>query len=275
MTHTSRSRAILAVAALLMFPGCGRNDAANTLETGAAQAPPATQEADSPEQEPAAVGRGVESEDATPSDIGPGGSAEEDRPVALPVATPPASARTPVEVNVATSDTQANDGFVYVGVAKCKGCHLAQYKSWATTTMATSFDGLRPGVKTEAKTSAGLDPNKDYTHEESCLRCHTTGFGKPGGFVDLETTPKMANVQCEACHGPGEAYGRLMKENKEYSIADAVAAGLVIPSAGPEGCLHCHGSDNPFKESVNPAYAFHFEQGLEQSHDHVPMKRTH
>ena len=256
MTHKLRSLALLAVAGLLVFPGCGRDDAAEMRETNMDQAPPVTHEAGFPEQEPAAVEPGV----------GPGGTAEEDLP---------ASAGTPVDVNVATSDAQANDVFAYIGATKCKGCHLAQYKSWATTTMATSFDGLRSGVKAEAKASAGLDPNKDYTHEETCLRCHTTGYGKPGGFVSLETTPTMTNVQCEACHGPGEAYGKLMKADKEYSIADAVAAGLVIPSAGPGGCLHCHGSGNPFNETVNPAYAFHFEQGLEQSHVHLPLKRKH
>ncbi|MDH3216763.1 MAG: hypothetical protein OEN01_10785, partial [Candidatus Krumholzibacteria bacterium] len=69
--------------------------------------------------------------------------------------------------------------------------------------------------------------------------------------------------------------GKLMKENKEYALADARAAGLVVPTEDREGCLQCHGRGNPFNETVDPKYAFDFERRLEQSHEHFPLKRQH
>jgi hypothetical protein len=107
------------------------------------------------------------------------------------------------------------DSAAYVGANKCKACHIKQYKAWNKTSMATSFENLKPGIKAEEKKKAGIDPDKDYTADKNCLRCHTTGFGKPGGFKSLEETPKLVNVQCEECHGPGAEYSKVMKEKKK------------------------------------------------------------
>jgi hypothetical protein len=172
-------------------------------------------------------------------------------------------------------DGKKTIGVSYAGVKKCKTCHLKQYKSWAETNMATSFENLESGVKAEAKSKAGLDPQKDYTHDTGCLKCHTTGYGRPGGFVSIEDTPHLANVQCEGCHGPGSEYSKLMKKNKKFPLADAKAAGLIIPSEDKEGCLGCHGKESPFNESVDPKYAFQFKQRLEKTHKHFPLKYEH
>jgi mono/diheme cytochrome c family protein len=165
--------------------------------------------------------------------------------------------------------------YKYIGAKKCKACHIKQYKAWKKTKMANSFENLKPGVKAEAKKKAGLDPNKDYTTDENCLKCHTTGYGKPGGFKSLEETPKMINVQCEVCHGPGSEFRKVMKKNKKFKLDEIKAAGYILPSEDEEGCMVCHGGESPFNEKVDPKYKFDFKERLEKTHEHFPLKYKH
>lgn len=167
------------------------------------------------------------------------------------------------------------DAAEYVGAKKCKACHIKEFKSWEQTGMAKSFEQLKPGVSADAKKKANIDPNKDYTTDAGCLKCHTTGYGKPGGFKSIADTPELANVQCESCHGPGSEYGKLMKENKEFKRADAKKAGLVIPSEDEKGCMSCHGGDSPFNEKVDAKYKFDFKDRLKKTHEHFPLKYSH
>ncbi len=163
----------------------------------------------------------------------------------------------------------------YVGSKNCKKCHLQQHKSWSETKMAQAFELLKPGVAAEAKQKAGFDPGKDYTRDAQCLPCHTTGYGKPGGFVDIETTPDLAGIGCEECHGPGGTYtqeGYMTLKNKEYKKADLVAVGLV-DTVSAKQCLHCHDKEkNPFA----PAEPFDFEKMKEKDlHQRYPLKYKH
>ncbi|RJR21830.1 MAG: hypothetical protein C4581_01580 [Nitrospiraceae bacterium] len=161
----------------------------------------------------------------------------------------------------------------YIGAKKCKACHMKQYKSWSETTMAHSFDVLKAGEKVAEKKKAGLE-DKDYTTDPKCLKCHTTGYGK-GGFVSMEKTPDLAGVQCESCHGAGSEYSALMKKNKEFPLAEAKAAGLVIPSEDEKGCMSCHGGESPFVEKVDAKYKFDFKERLKKTHEHFPLKNKH
>lgn len=96
----------------------------------------------------------------------------------------------------------------YVGVETCKMCHEKQYKVWEFSAHANAYNNLNESQKNDAK----------------CLKCHTT-----------DGTAKFANVQCEACHGPGSDYVNLdvMKDfNKVWD------AGLNRNAA--KTCLYCH-----------------------------------
>lgn len=106
----------------------------------------------------------------------------------------------------------------------CRKCHLREYRSWERTPHAKAMDVLSANEQ--------QDPN--------CVGCHTTGFGKPGGFVSLAETPKFASVGCESCHGPGSIYrDKDVMENHDASVA----AGLLIPDEAT--CVSCHNSDSP------------------------------
>ena len=163
----------------------------------------------------------------------------------------------------------------YVGASKCKACHIKQYKSWAETRMAQSFEVLKPGARAEEKKAAGLDPDADYTADAECLPCHTTGYGEPGGFESLAATPAMVGIQCESCHGAGSDYlakDKMSLQNKEYDRSELLAAGLVIP--GEETCTSkCHNERSPF---AGEGYTFHFEERKTQgTHEHIPLKYAH
>jgi hypothetical protein len=81
----------------------------------------------------------------------------------------------------------------YVGSDACSGCHEQEYNGFVKyAKKSKSFNSIER-VK------------KGLTEEEikGCYVCHTTGFGKPGGFISIEKTPHLKNAGCEVCHGPG------------------------------------------------------------------------
>lgn len=162
----------------------------------------------------------------------------------------------------------------YAGNSKCRVCHLPQYKSWQQTKMARAYELLKPGKAAVEKKKAKLDPQKDYTQDSSCLACHTTGYGQPGGFRDITTTPDLGGVGCEACHGPGSDYLRpthMSLQNKEYKRAELIAAGLVIPDK--QTCTVCHNEKSPF---VQTTAHFDFAKMKSQgTHEHSPLKYKH
>lgn len=163
----------------------------------------------------------------------------------------------------------------YIGQNACKKCHLKEYKSWAETKMAKSFELLRAGAAAEAKTKAGLDPKKDYTQDAKCVGCHTNGYGKKGGFVDEATTPTQAGVGCEMCHGAGGAYvadDKMSIKNKNYKLADLLPLGL-IAKVGEAQCITCHNEKSPFHvKGEKFDFAARKDKG---THEKIPLKYSH
>ena len=178
-------------------------------------------------------------------------------------------------VMVVSGAASASDEHAYIGSKNCKKCHIKQWKSWSETKMAQSFETLRPGQRAEQKTAAGLDPDKDYTTDPECVRCHTTGFGSEGGFVDEASTPDLMGVGCEVCHGAGGTYVAdeyMSIKNKDYKRADIEAVGSIFPPTNDQ-CVGCHNTDSPF---VGDDYVFDFEQRkADGTHENTPLKYEH
>ena len=148
-----------------------------------------------------------------------------------------------------SSATAGDKVHEFVGAKKCKMCHIKQFRSWKTTRMASAFEVLKPAAAAEAKKANGLDPDKDFTSDEDCLGCHTTGYGKPGGFVSVEETPDLVGVGCESCHGPGSEYlkpGLMTNKNKEHTFESVRQAGLVYPPTQETCQSQCHNEKSPF-----------------------------
>jgi len=171
--------------------------------------------------------------------------------------------------------------YAYVGSFRCKKCHLNEYKSWEATRMAKSFDILKPGQHKEAKEKVKIDVGKDYTKDEKCLKCHTTGFQQTGGYTAppgddekaVRKAEQLAGVGCESCHGPGSAYievfEEILKSKRKYKAEELYAIGLTKVSEAT--CKTCHNQEGP---TYDPATPFDYEK---RKHDGVhaiqPLKQ--
>jgi hypothetical protein len=95
----------------------------------------------------------------------------------------------------------------YAGAEKCSLCHVDTHDTWLTTAHAGAFETLK-------RINQHTNPN--------CLACHTVGFGFETGFKDEFSTPLMAGVQCENCHGPaGEHASRPLDKKKRPLVTNA------------------------------------------------------
>lgn len=106
-------------------------------------------------------------------------------------------------------------GGPYIGVTGCVECHRPFWEVWDKTRHSGAFASLERVGKSK-------DPE--------CVVCHVTGYGDEGGFYSAKLTPGLANIQCEACHGPGREH-----------IIDF--ANPMRPVAQPT-CLRCHTKEN-------------------------------
>jgi len=163
--------------------------------------------------------------------------------------------------NIASVEIHAGE-YIGTGLGNCFQCHPEKTQEWSQTGHATMLKWQLDG---------GSNPTTSH-YNESCIRCHTTGYDigvKNGGFADLqaqtgwqfpalsaiqsgkgqwEAVPEMlanvSNIQCEDCHGPAK---------------DHVTNGTAMATSLDEGvCNVCHnGGGNHVKgaEFQNSAHA--------------------
>ncbi len=109
----------------------------------------------------------------------------------------------------------------YVGIEQCKGCHKKEYESF------TLYSKKSRSYESIERVKKGLSDQE----LSKCYGCHTTGYGKPGGFVSLEKTPHLKNAGCEVCHGPGGTHVRT--KNRRH----------IKRKLSMEDCTTCHTSE--------------------------------
>lgn len=102
---------------------------------------------------------------------------------------------------------------LFAGSSACADCHPKAHTSWQ-----------------ESRHSKALGTLVQIGHDgdPECVSCHVVGLTKQGGFRSRADTPDLANVGCEACHGPSSKH-----------IADP---NTPPPSKGKESCATCHDS---------------------------------
>lgn len=105
----------------------------------------------------------------------------------------------------------------FATTTSCAGCHADRLAAWAFDDHARAYEALltrKAGTSTE------------------CVGCHTTGFGRPGGYAALDTATLRTYkaVQCEACHGP--MGGHPQNEKVQARTVDETT------------CLTCHDKAN-------------------------------
>lgn len=133
----------------------------------------------------------------------------------------------------------------YVGdnEKNCGLCHKDQVAAWKKWPMAKAWDRI-----------------KDEKSKDKCMKCHVTGMGKPGGFVSFEKTPKLVNVQCEACHGPAGAHMKV-------PVSDKAKKKATMSKPTEATCKVCHTKEG------NPNYKdFKYEEFKKKLADHLPKK---
>jgi len=84
----------------------------------------------------------------------------------------------------------------YVGSEGCKECHANEYSTFKQfNKKAHSFESI-------IRLKKGLEE----AELKKCFECHTTGYGKEGGFRSEQETPQLKDAGCEVCHGPGSIH---------------------------------------------------------------------
>ena len=123
--------------------------------------------------------------------------------------------------NQAFDEAMASGLYRYVGSSKCRLCHRQFF-------LGRKKDLHDFAMETLAEAKAQDNPK--------CLICHSTGFGVETGFESIEKTPRLVNVQCEGCHGPGNVHIANAKQKRKGGFL----AGADRPERLKKMCTSCH-----------------------------------
>jgi hypothetical protein len=139
-----------------------------------------------------------------------------------------------VALGFAAASRGADEG-AYIGANKCRMCHMPQYKAWSGTRHAHAMAALAGESEAQKAMAAALQIEilGSAKQTDACVACHVTGFRKPGGYPqpDEAKNAALAQVGCEACHGPGSRHAAAAADARKRTI-------LGHPTA--EVCNGCH-----------------------------------
>ncbi|RIL05449.1 MAG: hypothetical protein DCC71_10410 [Proteobacteria bacterium] len=138
----------------------------------------------------------------------------------------------------------------YVGSQACQSCHAQEFETWSKHPHAKALDSLAA---------------KDAANKNECLACHTTAFGRPGGFPKDGKPAEhadLARVGCESCHGPGGDHVKpdAARVGTIVSLTDKCDSCVIL-----QICGSCHDQAN------DPGFEFEVEKKIEaQKHGTKP-----
>lgn len=110
---------------------------------------------------------------------------------------------------------QRSDAAGYVGDEGCSTCHTKEASIHEKTAHARAIQSIQ-------KTGHEIDPD--------CVGCHVVGLEALDGFQSVTTTPKLARVGCESCHGAG----------RDHTSNPKIKTRLSAKAA----CASCHNSEH-------------------------------
>jgi hypothetical protein len=144
----------------------------------------------------------------------------------------------PINAQTTTAD-------LYAGEQACVSCHTSAHRVTLASPHAHAYTTL-------AQKGSEFDPE--------CLRCHTVGYGAKDGFINLKTTPKLADVQCESCHGRGTSHIAAVQAGKTGR-----AATTTLRAVTPNSCIRCHDAENSANFQY-PTFWPKIQHGKETAH---------
>lgn len=142
----------------------------------------------------------------------------------------------------------------YVGSQACQSCHTQEFDTWSNSPHGHAVASLEKQGKAS---------------DTECLTCHTTAYGKPGGFPaggSVAAHPDLARVGCESCHGPGGDHvgPEARRVGTILSLGDKCDSCVILKVCGT-----CHDDAN------DPDFEFEVEQRIEaQRHGTIESAAT-